>query len=118
MVASALALVAFPLSAAPTPSDAKLDASGLLSSCISPAGTPAHTACLLIVGSFMDGVNAAAITARSQHKQPAICLPPELDRETVIAKLAYAMGSVQGAVDRQVAAVVRGALLASSYPFS
>lgn len=97
--------------AADAAGDVALDASGLLDLCTSPVGTETHNACLVIIGSFMDGIDAAAISARNQHKQPSICLPPDLGREVVIQLFAHNMRLVKGAADHENASLVLAATL-------
>ena len=92
-----------------------MDAGHLLDDCLSPASTGRHAVCMVIVGSVMDGIDVAAVAARKQHKVPAICLPPDLDREAVISRFAMVMGSGNGAYDGEKATIVLGAIL-MTYP--
>jgi hypothetical protein len=101
--------------AAPAP-DAPMNAAFLLNDCISPARSAQHAMCLVVVGSIMDGIEIAAIAAQKQNKPPSICLPPEIDRQFVIDRFVFAMGSGKGAYDSEKAAIVLGALLMGSFP--
>ena len=104
-----------PALAADAPS-APLTAGGLLYDCVEPANSPKHAVCMVIVGSVMDGIDVAAIAARKQQKPPSICLPADLDRQSVIDEFIYAMGTGKGAYDNEKASVVLGALLMETAP--
>jgi hypothetical protein len=93
--------------------DASMTADVLLGDCVSPHGTGQHTACLVTVGSMMDGVKVAANTS---HQKPSICIPADLERQTVADEFIYLMGAGNGAFDKEKAAfLVRGVLM-TLYP--
>lgn len=101
-----------PLSDAPL-LDLSMTADSLLSDCVSPNGSGQHAACLVTVGSIMDGVKLAA---NSSQLKPSICLPVDLERETVASEFIYLMGAGKGAFDKEKAAFLVGGVLKTLYP--
>ena len=101
-----------PLSDAPL-ADASMMADSLLNDCVSPNGTGQHAACLVTVGSIMDGVKVAA---DASHLKPSICIPVDLDRQTVANEFIYLMGAGNGAFDKEKAAFLVGGVLLTLYP--
>src|SRR5690242_12412309 len=78
--------------------DGSMTADILLNDCVSPTGTGQHAACLVTVGSIMDGVKVAA---NASHLKPSICIPADLDRETVANAFIYLMGAGNGAFEKE-----------------
>lgn len=101
-----------PLADAP-PLDMSMTADHLLSDCVSPNGTGQHAACLVTVGSIMDGVKVASDASRLK---PSICIPSDLDRQTVASEFIYLMGEGNGAFDKEKAAFLVGGVLMTLYP--
>jgi len=93
--------------------DASMTADSLLSDCVSPNGTGQHAACLVTVGSIMDGVKVAA---NASHQKPSICIPADLERQTVADEFIYLMGAGNGAFDKEKAAFLVGGVLMTLYP--
>jgi len=90
-----------------------MTADHLLSDCVSPNGTGQHAACLVTVGSIMDGVKVAS---DASHRKPSICIPADLDRQTVASEFIYLMGEGNGAFDKEKAAFLVGGVLMTLYP--
>ena len=95
------------------PLEASITADSLLSDCVSPNGTGQHAACLVTVGSIMDGVKVAA---NASHVEPSTCIPADLDRQTVADEFIYLMGAGKGAFDKEKAAFLVGGVLMTLYP--
>ena len=93
--------------------DASMTTDSLLSDCVSPNGTGQHAACLVTVGSIMDGVKVAA---NASQLKPSICIPADLDRQTVASEFIYLMGEGNGAFDKEKAAFLVGGVLMTLYP--
>lgn len=93
--------------------DAFMTADSLLNDCVSPNGTGQHAACLLTVGSIMDGVKVAA---NASHHKPSICIPAGLERQTVADEFIYLMGAGNGTFDKEKAAFLVGGVLMTLYP--
>jgi hypothetical protein len=94
------------------PLDVSMTADHLLSDCVSPNGTGQHAACLVTVGSIMDGVKVAS----NASLKPSICIPADLDRQTVASEFIYLMGEGNGAFDKEKAAYLVGGVLRTLYP--
>ena len=92
--------------------DASMTADSLLSDCVSPNGTGQHAACLVTVGSIMDDVKVAS----NASLKPSICIPADLDRQTVASEFIYLMGAGNGAFDKEEAAFLVGGVLMTLYP--
>ena len=61
----------------------------------------------------MDGVKVAA---DASHLKPSICIPADLDRQTVASEFIYLMGEGNGAFDKEKAAFLVGGVLMTLYP--
>jgi hypothetical protein len=93
-----------------------MTAGNLLNDCVSPNGTGLHAACLVMVGSIMNGVQVAANVAQKSHLKPSICIPADLDRQTVANEFIYLMGAGNGAFEKEKAAFLIGGVLMTLYP--
>lgn len=111
------AALALPVPEAPL-LDASMTANNLLTDCVSPDGSGQHASCLVIVGSIMDSAGAAAIAAQRSHLKPSICIPADLDRQTVVNEFIYLMGAGNGAFEKEKATFLVRGVLTTLYPCS
>ena len=61
----------------------------------------------------MDGMKVAA---NASNQKPSICIPADLERQTVADEFIYLMGAGNGAFDKEKAAFLVGGVLMTLYP--
>ena len=64
----------------------------------------------------MHGVDVAANEDQASHLKPSICIPADLDRQTVADEFIYLMSLGNGTFEKEKAVLLVGGVLMTLYP--